>query len=352
MMFATPWAFALLLAVPLLAWWSGRAGARPTIVYSSVGLVQSLRPSLRARLWRLPAILSIAGAVSLIVALARPQTGIGQVHTTANGVALAMVVDRSASMQLPLRFQGRNMMRIQVVKQVFKEFVVGNGADLKGRPQDLIALITFARFPETVCPLVRIHDTLVKLVDSITLAEDRWEGGTAIGDGLALAAARLKQAEQEIIDRNRKEKDPDFTLKSKAIVLLTDGDENVGEIAASDAARLCREWGIKVYVIGIGDESGGEVRAGGVRMPIARGAGFDEELMRSLAASTGGAYWRATDGESLRRAYAAIDELEKTEIESVEYTNYEERYLPWAAAGGGMIAAAMLLSATWLRRGP
>jgi Ca-activated chloride channel family protein len=352
MIFASPWLLLLLLGVPILAWWSGRARARSAFAYSSIELVQGLRPTLRQRLWRLPGVMATIGSALLIVALARPQTGIGQVRTTAKGVALLMVVDRSASMQLPLRFAGRSMTRIDVVKQVFKEFVLGNGKDLRGRSEDLIGLVTFARYPETVCPLVRIHETLVKLVDAVNLASDQWEGGTAIGDGLALAAARLKKAEEELVEKNRTEENPDFTLKSKAIVLLTDGDENVGEMAAADAAQLCREWGVKIYAIGIGDERGGMVRAGGTRVAIAPGGGFDEELMKSIAASTGGQYWRATDGEALRRAYAAIDDLEKTEIQSVEYTNYEERYMPWTIAGGGLIAAGLLLGGTWLRRGP
>lgn len=352
MTFASPYLLLLLLGVPMLAWWSSRGRARPAITYSSIALVECLRPSLRRRLAWLPGFLTFLGSCALIIALARPQTGIGQVRTTARGVALTMVVDRSKSMELALAFAGRSMRRIDVVKQVFKEFILGNGSDLKGRPEDLIGLVTFARFPETVCPLVRIHDTLVKLVDAVDLAEDRWEGGTAIGDGLALAAARLKKAEEEIAQRNRAEKDPSFTLKSKAIVLLTDGDENVGEIAAADAAQLCREWGIKIYAIGIGDESGGVVRIGGIRQAIMPGTGFDEALMKSIAASTGGQYWRATDGEALRRAYAAIDELEKTEIESVEYTSYEERYAPFAMTAAAALTAAMLLNATVFRRNP
>ncbi len=352
MTFASPWLLLLLLFVPLLAWWGGRARARPAVVYSSVELMEGLRPTIRQRVRWLPGVMTMIGASALVVALARPQSGIGQVRTTAKGVAISIVLDRSASMQLPLRFAGQNMMRIDVVKRVFKEFALGNGKDLDGRSEDLIGLVTFARFPETVCPLVRIHGTLVKLVDSIELAQDRWEGGTAIGDGLSLAAARLKKAEEELTAQNKNEKNPDFQLKSKVIVLLTDGDENVGEVAAADAAQICREWGIKIYAIGIGDESGGVVRAGGTRVPIAPGGGFDEQLMKSITASTGGGYWRATDGESLRRAYGAIDELEKTEIESIEYTSYEEEYVPWAAAGGGLIALGALLGGTWLRRTP
>lgn len=270
----------------------------------------------------------------------------------AEGVALMMVVDRSASMGLTMNFQGVRQKRIDVVKGVFTEFVAGNNREFKGRPQDLIGLVTFARYPDTICPLVGIHDTLIKLVDMIELAQERWEGGTAIGDGLALGAARLKKAEDELAVRNKGQIDPDFTLKSKAIILLTDGDENFGETRADAAAQLCKEWGIKVYAIGIGDDRGGVVdtAAGPVRIP--RGGGFDESTMRRIAEITGGRYWRATDGESLRGVYAAIDLLEKTEIRSIEYTSYNERFMPWALAGGSALAAGLLLGFTWLRRGP
>lgn len=350
--FASPWFLLLLLAVPVAAWWSARPRRRPAVLYSSTMLLEAVRPTWRVRFRRLPGALVAVGAALLIVGLARPRLGIGEVRTRASAVAIMIVVDRSASMQLPMRFAGKFVPRIDAAKQVFKDFVAGDGRELKGRREDLVGLVTFARFPETVCPLVRIHDTLLKLVDGITLAEDRWEGGTAIGDGLALAAARLKKAEEELAARNRRDPDPNFSIRSKVIVLLTDGDENVGETRAAQAAQLCREWGIRIYAVGIGDDSGGTVRVGGARVAIGRGGGFDEELLRSITRATDGAYWRATDGEALRRAASAIDELEKTIVESKEFTSYRERFMPWAAWGAGLVAAGLFLSSTVLRRSP
>lgn len=352
MTFTDPWVLLLLLIVPISMWFSARPSRRPAIVYSSTALLEPVRRTIRQRLAWLPALLIHAGLAAMIIALARPREGVGEVRTMAEGVALMMVVDRSASMGLTMNFQGVRQKRIDVVKGVFTEFVAGNNREFKGRPQDLIGLVTFARYPDTICPLVGIHDTLIKLVDMIELAQERWEGGTAIGDGLALGAARLKKAEDELAVRNKGQIDPDFTLKSKAIILLTDGDENFGETRADAAAQLCKEWGIKVYAIGIGDDRGGVVdtAAGPVRIP--RGGGFDESTMRRIAEITGGRYWRATDGESLRGVYAAIDLLEKTEIRSIEYTSYNERFMPWALAGGSALAAGLLLGFTWLRRGP
>lgn len=349
-LFAWPWAFFLVLPAGAALWWSLRRSARPAATYSSVALLGAGGRSFRQRLlWLLPALRAVA-FLSLIVALARPQRGVGEVKVTAEGVAIMSVVDRSASMTLPMAFAGRRGDRLDVVRRVFREFIEGNGKDLKGREGDLIGLVTFARYADTVCPLVRTHDVLVKLVQQIAPADSQFEGGTAIGDGLSLAAARLKTAEEELAKRNKGVTEPDFVIKSKAIVLLTDGDENVGERSAAQAAELCKQWGIKIYAIGIGDETGGVVQTqqGLVRIPM--GQGFNEEVLKSIASETGGFYWRAVDGESLRRIYSEIDKLEKTKIKSVEYTSYEEAFEPWALAGGTALALELLLAATLLRR--
>jgi Ca-activated chloride channel family protein len=241
MNFATPWALALVPVVLLAAWWGTRSGRRGAVVFSSVELAELSGATWRTRLAWLPGAMAALAMVLLAVALARPRLGIGEVRTLANGVAIMMVLDRSASMALPLRFQGEDRPRLDVVKQVFSEFVEGNGGDLPGRPEDLIGLVAFARFAETVCPLVRVHGTLNKLVESMQIAEQQVEGGTAVGDGLALGAARLREAEKELAERNKGEQDPEFTIKSKVIVLLTDGDENAGETRAADAARVCAD---------------------------------------------------------------------------------------------------------------
>ncbi|MDX2114628.1 MAG: VWA domain-containing protein [Planctomycetota bacterium] len=351
MSFQAPWLLALLALVPLAWWWAGRPAARPAVTFSSIDLFIPAGQGWRARLAWLPRASVMLGLAALIVALARPQLGVGQARTTASGVALMAVVDRSSSMQLPMPFEGGTPSRMDVVKRVFTEFVLGNGAELKGRPQDLIGLVTFARFPATACPLTQVHDTIAKLVDNISPSKEQWEGGTAVGDGIALAAARLRRAEEELKARNKGLIDPDFTLRSKAIILLTDGDENVGEMFSEEAAQLCKQWGIKIYAIGVGSE-GQFIRTDKGLMRLSPSGSFDEQRMRRLAETTGGAYWRATDGEALRQAYAAIDALEKTEIRSVEYTSYEERYQLPAALGAALLGSGLLLGSTLLRRAP
>lgn len=379
MRLATPEALALLILVPLV-FWAMRGRARPVMLFSGLELVRPAGKTLRQRVAWLPRVLRAAAVIALVVALARPQTGLGEVRTTANGVAMVMVVDRSYSMIDTLPYQGETISRIRAVKRVFKDFVEGDGKNLAGRPEDLIGLVTFAKYADTVAPLTRSHEALSKLVETIQLAGERdIDAGTAIGEGLAIAAARLKQAEEDIEriareqatqgptpnqaaenakpDANSKPKKPeaDFTIKSKIIVLMTDGDENTGEISARQAADLAKQWGIKIYAIGIGDNAGGNLSVRGPfgNMRVAGGfGGFNDQLLKDIAKDTGGKYYAATDGESLKQVYADIDALEKTEIKSTEYTSYRESFWWWAAGGGAALALEMLLAGTLLRRVP
>lgn len=351
--FDVPWLLWLLPLAPVLAWLGGRRRRRAAVRFSSRALLAAVRPTWRTRLAPALPLLRMFALACLIVALARPQKGIGEIRTSAEGVALMFVVDRSWSMNERLD-PDEETTRIDVVKRLSKEFIAGNDRGLKGRPDDLIGLVTFGKFAETACPLVRIHETLVHLIDAIDLAHPQSiDAGTAIGEGLALAAARLRDAEAELARRNEQEDaPPDFTIKSKVIVLLTDGDENVTTIAATQAAQLCADWGIRVYAVGIG---GGAVRT--VQTPfgdrqITIGGGFNEQLLDSIAQTTGGLYRSAASRQALDDIYREIDRLEKTEIHSKEYTSYEELFLPWALAAASLLLAEVGLGSTWLRRTP
>lgn len=354
--FESPWAFLLLLLLPLMWWWMVHLRRRGTALqYSSLLRPGPVGSSWRTRLAFLPGLCRTLAFVALVIALARPQTGIGEVRTSARGVAMMLVVDRSWSMSDPMRYRGESASRIDVVKRVSSDFIRGDGDALDGRPEDLIGLVTFGRFADTVCPLVRIHDVLVDLIQQIQLAHPQSiDAGTAIGEGLALAAARLRQAEDDLSRRNEVERDPEFQIRSKAIILMTDGDENMGDIEAEEAAALCREWGIRVYAIGIGsDEQRMETVQtifGPRRVPT--GYPFREEALRRIAEITDGRYFAATDGDALREVYRTIDELEKTEIESREFTNYYEAFMPWALSALALIALEVLFRTTLWRRLP
>lgn len=351
--FAMPAALFLLPLVPFAIWMAARRRRRAGAVrFSSILRTRAAPASLRQRAMALLPALRAMALVCLIVALARPQSGIGEIRTTADGVAIMLVVDRSLSMSYPISDEAETS-RMDVVKRVCRSFIRGEEG-LGGRPEDLIGLVTFARYGDTTCPLVRIHDTLVKLIENIELADQASDAGTAIGEGLSLAAARLKKAEDELRERNEGDLDPEFEIKSKVIVLMTDGDENAGEIRAMEAAQLAAQWGIKVYAIGIGGSATGyqtlQTPLGVQRLPI--GSSFNESLLRRIAEQTGGRYWTADDENALEEVYAEIDKLETTRIESKEYTSYDEAFMPWAIAAAVAIALEMTLAGTWLRRAP
>lgn len=349
----SPWALALLPCI-LIAWLIvarlGRLAPRGGL--SSTAGLASLPRTLRQRLAWLPGAACWCGVLLLTAALARPQLGIGRVETSAEAVAIQLVVDRSGSMNQYMEVDGALRSRIDAVKSVLSDFLLGNGEELKGRPSDLVGLVTFARFAETACPLVRDPRTLTHLIQTVQTAQARYEDGTAIGDGLALAAARLKRTEDELKNRKRSGIGGELTIKSKVIVLLTDGDNNAGEADPIEAAKLAAEWGIKVYTIGIGAGADsfqvlrgvlGERR---VRVP----SNVDETSLQSIAELTGGAYHRAQDGEALRRVYAEIDKLEKSTVNTVEYTDWQEQFVYPAIAGSALVALGLLLGTTWLRR--
>ena len=267
---------------------------------------------------------------------------------------MEIVVDHSGSMAEQMRYENESLNRLEVVKRVVAEFVEGNEGDLKGRTGDLLGLVSFARYADTLCPLVHGHEVLLDFLDQTDIVTIRSEDGTAIGDAIALAAARLKTAERQIMENNAKlagdsDDEPDFTIKSKAIVLLTDGINNAGEHQPLDAAKLAKEWGIKIYTVGIG--GGQSYRTmGGFRVPMR--SNIDEVLLKAIADETGGFYGRAGDGEALRDIYEKIDSLEKTEVKLLEYVDYAEQFGPWAMGALALLVFEILASCTVFRKIP
>jgi Ca-activated chloride channel family protein len=358
--FGHPELFWLALVLPIVAWGilrreRPRAGTAPTIQLGTAAFALAAGPGWRIRFRWLPGLLRLVCLGLTIIAMARPQKLIGQTHTSTQGIAIQVVLDRSGSMAEPMLFDGQELSRLDVVKRVLEQFVVGDGAELKGRAGDLLGLIAFARFADTVCPLVQAHDAMLGLASQMRTVTNRAEDGTAIGDGLALGAARLKQAEDDITRRTAgaKAAKPDFEIKSKIIILLTDGVSNAGEVTPEQAAELAGQWGIKIYAVGIGAGEGYRVVQtpfGEQRIPVGRSV--DEDMLRSIAEKTGGKYWEAGNARALRQIYAEIDRLEKTEVESLETTNAVELYI-WPAAGAaGLLVAELLLGALMLRRVP
>lgn len=355
MEFASPWAFGLLLLIPLMLWWGSRRRGRGAVTFSSTELVERVSGGWRVAGLRMLPVLRAAALALMVVAIARPRHGVGRVETTADAVAIQIVVDRSGSMGLEMESDSTLSTRLDVVQRVLREFVLGNedqGGALKGRRQDVIGMVTFARAAETVCPLVRDPETLVELADTVDVVRDRSEDGTAIGDGVSLAAARLQRAEEEL--RSRPENaGKDLKIKSKIIVLFTDGENNAGERSPQEAAALAAEWGVKIYAIGIGGGVGYqtvETPFGRQRIPVTSGA--DPATLRDMAKATGGLFREADDADALRAVYAEIDRLEKTSVETVAYTDYEEQFTDWAAAAGAILFVELLLGSLVFRRTP
>ncbi|MEN8141942.1 MAG: VWA domain-containing protein [Thermodesulfobacteriota bacterium] len=313
MTFAQPWALLALLLLPLIIYRRWRQPAKGGLPWSAGYEAAACGATLRQRTFVLPFALELLALALIIVALARPQLGLEKVEQIRHGIAIEMVVDRSSSMAEEFVYRGRKMSRLAAVKEAFGDFVLGQG-DLSGRPSDLIGLVAFARFPETICPLTLAHGALAGFLPQLRLVDLREEDGTALGDGLALAAARLNRAAEDVSSS--------YQIKSKVIILFTDGRHNMGSNSPKAAAQLAREWGITIYAIGIGEPAG----AGGIFSRL-RGGGVDEKTLAELAETTGGRSWLASDGKALTAIYAEIDALEKSEITAMRYLDYQE-YFP------------------------
>ncbi len=347
---ASPWALLALLFIPVLLYVRLRQQREGTIRFSDIRLVAAAGSSGRQRLRQVPLALRIFGLVLIVIALARPQKGMEKVYDVSKGIAVEMVVDRSGSMGTEMAFSSREFNRLEVVKQVFAQFVNGNGKELAGRPDDLIGMITFARYADTACPLTLAHDTLPGFLAAVQVVDQRDEDGTAIGDAVALAAARLHTAE-ETLSRQKGAIGAVYELKSKIIILLTDGENNTGRYTPQEAAALAKEWGIKIYAVGVGGE-GRQVRTiFGLRVAIPV-RGVDVKTLAALAETTGGLFRLAEDGEALRAIYGEIDRLEKSEVESVRYMDYQEYYAPFVLSALVLLGLELVLANTRFRRAP
>jgi Ca-activated chloride channel homolog len=359
----SPWALLLFLTLPFLGYFLLRKKRTAAVKFPSLVDMRNCPVSWRLRLRPVLVVARLLCIALLIMALARPRKGTAISEVSTEGVAIEAVVDHSGSMRAEMDYDGRTLNRLEVVKQVLTDFVQGDQKGLTGRPGDLIGMVVFSRYADTVCPLVLSHNVLTEFLKKTEIVKVQSEDGTAIGDAIALAAARLKKAEEEIRNRNAKlgfgegskatGDTSRFTIKSKAIMLLTDGQNNTGERSPLEAADLAKQWGIKIYTIGIGSaQSFATVQTplGTFRMPT--GDELDERLLKAIADKTGGFYSRAGDGEALRNIVKRINELEKTEVKSVQYTQYAEHFGLWTLPALILLGFEMLAGCTIFRKIP
>jgi Ca-activated chloride channel family protein len=359
----SPWALILLLVLPVMAYLMLRRKGTAAVRFPSLVDMKGCMVSWRIRFRPVLTVARLLCVALLIVALARPRKGTVLSEISTEGVAIEAVVDHSGSMQTEMDYYGDNLNRLEVVKKVLSDFIEGDKKDLKGRSSDLIGLITFARYADTICPLVHSHNVLTEFLNKTEIVKIRSEDGTAIGDAIALAAARLQKAEEEIQQRKQQlissgekvsdAKESSFKIKSKVMILLTDGINNAGQYDPLEAAELAKKWGIKIYTIGIGSGQSYttiQTPLGTYKMPT--GQELDERLLEAIAEKTGGFYGRADDAKALLNIVEKIDELEKTEVKSVQYTQFAEHFGLWTLAALLVLAAEMLASCTIFRKIP
>lgn len=326
------------IAAPLVLWAAWRSTS--AVRYSSLQIVDRAPRSWRLRLSKLPALLTAVAVASLAVALAGPRTPDAETKVSREGIAIMMVVDRSGSMQArDLVKDDMSVDRLAVVKDVFEEFVLGGKAG-KGRPDDLVGLIAFAGYADSLCPLTLDHGNLVAMVKDLEIVNRRDEDGTALGDGLALAVERLRRSK----------------AKSKVAILLTDGVNNTGSVDPEQAAELAASQNIKVYCIGAGTDGLAPFPAiepfSGRQVLRRIYVEIDEETLKRIADKTGGRYFRATDRDALEEIYAEIDRLERTKITETQYLQYTEHYAMFVAAALILTAVAAVAGATVFRSLP
>jgi Ca-activated chloride channel family protein len=308
------WVLVPLYAAWLILWlflprWRRRRGRTAAIRFSTLAQASRVRKPWTLVLRRLVRALRLAAIGLLVLAMARPQTGRKLTQVSSEGIDIVLVMDTSGSMQAldldsdrPIQ---RRRNRLEVAKDVVREFV-------ESRNNDLIGLVVFGDDAFTQCPLTLDHGVLVDLLDDIEvgIAGDR----TAIGSALGTAVKRLQRSK----------------AKSKVVVLLTDGRSNAGTIAPATAADLARTQGVKIYAIGAGTRGRAPFLVDspfGSRV-VYQDVEIDDDQLESIAETTGGVYYRAEDRDALRGIYQEIDRLERTEISTQSYVEYEDRY-PW-----------------------
>jgi Ca-activated chloride channel family protein len=314
--FAHPWALLLLLLLPLY-WLLSRRWGHPALVHSRTVILARLTRGRARLLARLPSWFRTGAVIALILAIATPRTGLSAVDVEADGIAIVLTIDVSSSM-LAEDFHPRN--RITVARETVANFV-------RGRKYDRIGLVAFAGEALTQVPITIDYDVLYRAIEQLDVGT--LEDGTAIGTGIATAANRLRNVPG----------------KTRVIILMTDGENNRGEIDPMTAAKAAAAFGLKIYTIGVGTE-------GVAPIPVARSlfgyeyanlpVHIDETLLRNIASMTGGRYFRAQTGQALDSIYKQIDTLEKTPVQVHRYVEYTPHYMPL------LQAAALLLVLEWL----
>jgi Ca-activated chloride channel family protein len=325
--FANPEFLWLLVSIPLLVVWyilKYKQSLVPLKVSTVTGFKRT-QPGFRVKFHHTPFLLRIVAIMLFIVALARPQSSSSSREIETEGIDIVIALDISGSM-LAEDFKPN---RLEAAKKITEKFI-------DSRVNDRIGLVIFSAKSFTQCPITIDHTVLKNLLKEIKsgLIED----GTAIGMGLATAVDRLK----------------DSKARSRVIILLTDGINNTGIISPLTAAELAKNFGIRVYTIGVGT-------IGKAPYPFQTPFGIqymnvdveiDEPLLKQIAAETGGKYFRATNNRALETIYNEIDTMEKTKIKQTVYTTFTDLFFPFVLVGSILFVAELLLKLLVFRKIP
>jgi len=331
MTFAHPWFLLLLPVLLVLAWLRGRYGGESAFLYSSVHLVKGITGITRSKAGAiLPRMRWLALAL-FIIGLARPQLGEGHAKITASGIDIVVALDLSTSMASEdFELQGQRANRLEVAKDVLQKFVLKH-------ENDRIGLVAFAGRAYIAAPLTLDHDFFLNNLERLDIGaiEDR----TAIGSALTASLNRLK----------------DVPSKSKIVILMTDGQNNAGQVPPLTAAEAAQALGVKVYTIGVGTRGVApypQTDMFGRKVYVSVKVDIDEDTLKQIAARTGGKYYRADSSDTLRRVYAEIDHLEKTEAAVKKFQRYNDVFDYAVVPGLFLLLLEIILSHTVWRKLP
>ncbi len=331
MIFKDPLVLVSLPIILAFVLWASRQDRVAALRFSSGDLVSSLARTWKIRLAQLPFYFRLLAIVFFILALGGPRSVLEQVKHETEGIDIVLAIDGSGSMAAEdFTLKGRRYNRLEVVKDVVKEFI-------DARSSDRLGLVAFGGLAYTVSPLTTDYTWLKTNLDRVTL--NMMEDGTAIGSAISASLARLAKSE----------------AKSKLIILLTDGVNNRGKVDPLSSAKAAKALGVKIYTIGAGTNGTAPFpiqdiwgRQGYQNIQVE----IDEETLKTIADTTGGRYFRATDTDSLRQIYKEIDRLEKTKIEETGYREYKELFGYFLVAGLLLLLSALVLENTVLLRLP
>ena len=321
----------LLLLIPYILWYFlYRRHSEPTIRMSDTFAYQYAPKSWRIRIINLPMVLRCITYALVVIILARPQTHNAWDKRSVEGIDIMLAMDVSTSMLA----EDLRPNRIEAAKSVAAEFIAG-------RPNDNIGLTIIAGEAFTQCPMTTDHASLLNLLQNVRTdiaASGLIQDGTAVGMGLANAVSRLKSSK----------------AKSKVVILLTDGSNNMGDLSPMTAAQIAKSMGIRVYTIGVGTN-----KVAPYPMPVAGGVQYvnmpveiDTNTLREIAATTDGNFYRATNNAELKKIYKDIDKLEKTKMNVTKFSKKYEAYEPFALAAIICLLLEIVLRTTVLRRIP